>query len=269
MDFVGEYGTRRRRPSVTAPNVGGIGDDIRMSRSHGIPALQTPAEAMSDRLRGGRLEVPTVEYSRLGKRVKIVGIKHVASHRFWVDLSAELATQHGDWTVHYERPMFLNLKSSWTHKFKKRIYLSWSHRQARMLAASGYANQFDVLVIPPAWENHDIDGERALSAFNLPVLLLIIPWVYLATLNNRVASFAGHAFVRGLHSDAGQRGSVEFLMKTSILVRERNKLAVDAAIAAEGDVVMIWGHAHIAGMAQLLELQGFLPLEVSWRPLFV
>jgi hypothetical protein len=239
-----------------------------MSRSRGIPVLKTPVEAMNDRLRDGRLEVPTVEYSSLDKRIKIVGIKHVASHQFWADLSAELATQHRDWTVHYERPMFLNPKSSWTHRVKKYIYLSWSRRQGRMLASAGYANQFDVLVVPSAWENHDIDGERALKALKLPVLMLMLPWICLVSLNRRVASFAGRALVRGLYSDAGQSGSIAPLMKTSIVVDERNKLAVDAAIAAEGDVIMLWGHAHIRGMAELLERQGFLPQEVSWRPLF-
>jgi hypothetical protein len=50
----------------------------------------------------------------------------------------------------------------------------------------------------------------------------------------------------------------------SIVLNHRNQIAAQAAITASGDVVALWGAAHIPGIGKLLREAGFTRTKRSW-----
>lgn len=237
-----------------------------MSKRHSVTG-HSPSSALTDRLNDGRLEVPTAVYTNsLGREIVIIGVKHYASSQFWTNISVQLTALDGKTAIHFERPIRDLVPRSL--RFKSLIGRSLDRSQHRIWTAAGCEFQFDALSIGPNWENHDVPVARTLSAIHIGPLIIAAVVSLLLSLNQNVARAYGRSQVRQIHTDAGKTFPMWMVMKTSVILRERNSVAARAALAASNDVVMIWGHSHLPGIGKLLERGGFVLARVNWNQLF-
>jgi hypothetical protein len=211
--------------------------------------------------------MPTATYvNSLGRKITIVGVKHYASRQFWTNLSEKLSALDGETAIHFEKPLRDHLP--WHLQLKSRIGTSIDRSQRRIWSAADCDFQFDALSMGAKWENHDAPVSRTLSAFRTGPLVIGAALSLLLSLNPRVARAFGRSQIRQMHAEAGKTHPVWIVVRASVILRERNAIAARAALRASGDVVMIWGHAHIPGIGQLLEVGGFRLTSVTWNRLF-
>ncbi|WP_166879139.1 hypothetical protein [Salinibacterium sp. ZJ450] len=224
---------------------------------------------MTDRVRDGALEVPTLTFRHddTGNTITLIGVKHVASHAFWQNLQRDVDLVRPPAQVHYELPTPGGSAGRIT-RLKLRLVRVMSESQDRMVVAAGHAPQFAHLQVRPEWRNHDLPRLTVIGAFRLPILALIAPVIWLLSRNSRVAGACGKALIRGLYADAGSTPSIGALVRTTVIQDHRNAFAAKAALTTPSDVTLIWGHAHLRGIGEILERAGFRAAQTEWRALF-
>ena len=169
--------------------------------------------------------------------------------------------------IHFEKP--INDRPVWSRlsRIKAAVGDRIDTGMKTLWTSAGCRFQFDELVVGGNWENHDTSTSRILGATSLGALLVGAGLLALLTANRKVARFCGRGLVRSLVVHAGENQSLGGVIKTRVVLDERNEIAAEAALAAELDVVMLWGDAHLKGVETRLEAQGFRLERVSWRTL--
>jgi hypothetical protein len=230
---------------------------------------QTPFDAISrtDRRRGTALDVLTAHFAHAnGRRIDIIGVKHFASTGFWALRQSEL--DHIDADVHYESP--LDDSSTWGPwtRLKSVIGKLVDRASRRIWTSAGFAFQFESLHVRDHWRNRDTAASRTLRSIPMVVILALAALQVPVSRIRPLAAAFGRSLARGLLADAGKKQSLRGVMRTRILVDERDEIAANAAIAAGRDVILIWGHAHIPGIGRRLQQNGFELVGTTWRELY-
>ena len=226
------------------------------------------APHFTDRRRGKALDVPTAHYVHAnGRRIDVIGVKHYGSSDFWQTLQTDLDALSRTAEIHYEFPV--DDSATWSHftKLKSDVGRVIDRATRQGWRRAGYVYQFEGLKVRPDWRNYDTAASRTIASF--PFLTMVLMALLMAPISKipLIARAWGRSQARGAVKDGGKRQSLKGVVRTKIVVDERNEIAAKAALSAQGDVVMVWGHAHLDGIDRWLQANGFTLQSVSWREL--
>ncbi|WIB65680.1 hypothetical protein [Curtobacterium sp. MCBD17_040] len=192
-----------------------------------------------------------------GRTVTLVAVMHVAPPQFWALTQAQLDTpEAGGAAIHCEgvgdnqhgRPVSDVIRDVL-------IFAALRSVTGWLRLVCGWQRQRRGLTYRLSWETHDVSTGRALAAAPTSRLLrrtlATVITAPLAALLLRRGIFRVHQIQDG---DSGLG-----------LIDDRNRYAIDQALAADRDVALLWGAGHIPGMVDLLEADGFRVDGIRWR----
>ena len=231
------------------------------------------------RRRFGALQTPVHRWRRDDQAISLVGMVHVAERDFYsrVQRFADDAAGQGA-VVHYERVKPHDPAAVLTGCERKLLPppgeapQPWMRTLARTM---GLTYQLDGLTVRPEWQNIDVDRLTAIRSmgpkaarrlFEQPDFIddlteLSPDW-------QRRFGDALRFTVRGLPMLRLMPVSLTLGRPATRMVEDwRNVLAATAALdaVAQQPVVMLWGAAHLAGMGDIFEANGFeLQRPVIW-----
>ncbi|WP_432976649.1 hypothetical protein [Dactylosporangium sp. CA-233914] len=144
----------------------------------------------------------------------------------------------------------------------------------RRIVELGWAYQVDALGYPSHWELHDLSGVEVLRRIGVPAMgrfaarqLRAVDWPDTDT--SRIERFRARMAI-GLHLAAASKNNKVRTSSRSlvyrVMVHERTAYALESALAADQDVVLIWGPMHLPGFAAGLAAHGFAEVgEPEWH----
>lgn len=217
---------------------------------------------------GARLEAPTLVFRQGDREIKVYGVVHLAPQEHWDDLGRRLGgDEERGAAIHLEGVQRPSSPVLGTVRL-----LAASLQQTYGLAEKmlpHLVHQKVGLTVPMTAERVDLRAEEVARA--IPVhgrLGLAAQWLL---------SKGVQRLPEGLLVDIGKEmeGGFGESRRSSILSRGtnaavldlRNLWAISHALeeAHHRDVVLVWGAAHLPGMAALLGEEGWRIEETSWR----
>ena len=198
----------------------------------------------------------TVTLRRGERTITLVAVMHVGPKPYWQATQAELdALEAGGAVIHSEG---VGGQKQTTFRGWVRSGLMYGavgavSRSLRLIC--GWRAQKKALTYPKTWETHDLPVTTALDRVSTPALLRTF---VLTQLFSPLAAVFIRTGRMSLHDVNDSDASLD-------IIDARNRHAIDEALAADRDVALIWGAAHIPGMVDLLEQVGFTIADVAWR----
>jgi hypothetical protein len=199
-------------------------------------------------------EVATVHLTKDNRHLELVGVMHFADNDFWerLDRMLDLRVAEG-----------YTLQSEMITDGPK-VYRPMMRQVGRLLTREGLGMQTQAL--------HYSDGRFDIHDFTYQQVVAHVGRVKASTLT--LASLMAHVAV-GLVGHEGRStlfgeafvnrasGFTEGRMGDMHAARER--IAIDAAVAAGGDVTALWGAAHVPRMTDTLIAEGWEYEGIEWR----
>lgn len=195
-----------------------------------------------------------------GHKIHIQGVSHIADPDFWRSFKQTLAQYARDgWIIHYEL-----IKGHGQLTRKERRRLKGIRRVSRIIARkstkAGLEHQRK-LEYPSGSKNVDMTAWKLASQLDFSLkdnVLFRVDSVLLAAIPFRfMKQFIAHVLL----SKKSTSLSPKF---DEVVLHDRNRLAVDAAASEKLDVLMVWGAAHLPGMAKLLQVKGYTLTGSQW-----
>lgn len=216
------------------------------------------------RYRHGRLFTARDTYVRDSQTVVLQGVCHVAGQDFWDKLNGYLMrAEKGGFDVHIE-----GVTSDMADPPKIFVDLDGL---ASLLGLQGQTTGLDYR---PHWTRTDINLSELVAGMAPEVLSKMVDAT--EKMNDFLASMDGHSqrrligsLIRGVMAFGlalPKAGPFALGLKDPIILDRRNEVAALAAIEAEGDVVAVWGAAHLSGIGELLSDAGFRRADRQWTP---
>jgi hypothetical protein len=240
--------------------------------------------ALPLRLRRGVLQTPIQTWRhRGGRAVTLIGVQHVGDARYYHALQRLIARHEaGGATVQYEmiRPAPDGEWAAATDGERAAFKALAGQRELleSLLRRYGWAYQLDELRERDTWVNVDIT--------DLELVRMIGPDAILDSqrgIDQVVAEMGVHAqhivpplFVlvmrvlaldrRGLFRRFAARRDKYHQRFADAIVTHRNSVAATAALGGGGDIVLVWGADHLAGIGALLRDAEFRLTRTTWMP---
>jgi hypothetical protein len=238
---------------------------------------------------GVQTAVNTYRNANTGHDITIVGTMHIGDATYFRKLSALVsAAQSRGAVVHYE--------STGEVTDAERQGLSDEELQAlkaiegmdvlqkRLPRFLGLIHQCDSWSRRPEWVNTDmstVELIRALGVKRLPTgppdaekMNEMFDWLGCPCCIPPVVSRSLASAVRFVLRNVSwltplaslMRGPVAAWLSKSVIIGERNKIAVAAAVATPRDhpLVMIWGAGHLPGLGRMLKTHGYALCSTDW-----
>lgn len=212
------------------------------------------------------VNLPIRTFTHDDRTITIYATMHVAPHRYWEALHAELLTYANNGTeIHYEGTNLTGAPALW--KLPGAIASIAARLPAQLIVRTYPTLQTqrqglaDVKAQPTA-RRVDLPQVRMLKAFRfqhwigmtLAALtaapLIIAPRRAIRAIAKRKLD-AAYKYVHTVYPN-NQLGSLD-----RIVIEDRDKYAINAAIKQSGDVVLVWGLRHLPGMTTQLESHGW------------
>ncbi len=213
------------------------------------------------------LHLPTVTMRHAERTITLIGVMHTGPQQAWADVQRLLdRLEAGGSVVHFEG---LNSAASapWHARRKMRLFAAMSRRMNLVFDAMGFVNQAEALSYPPRWKHHDLGSTTVFAAFRYLHLLRLRLLVSLVT-SRPFRKIMTTAFLTQLLTESSNdepETGLAALFNQAVVLDARNLHAVNAALQEDGDVVLLWGAAHLPGMIQLLGEAGFEQTTIDWR----
>jgi hypothetical protein len=216
------------------------------------------------RYRNGRLFTARDTYVRDGRTVILQGVCHVAGQDFWEQLNGYLVrAEEVGFDVHFEGVINDMADPS-------KIFVDL----AGLASLLGLQGQTTSLDYRPHWTRTDINLSELVAGMAPEVLSKMVETT--EKMNEFLSSMDGHDQRRLIGSlirrvmafglALPKAGPFALGTKDPIILDRRNEVAARAAIEAEGDVVALWGAAHLPGIGGLLSDAGFRRTDRQWTP---
>lgn len=238
----------------------------RPSRRHRRQALRT---------RGGRVEsvVRVFEAPGTGRRLHLVGTMHLGEAAYYEALSALLADlDAGGTAVHYERIRRAD-DADVTPAERQQLDAVESRGYPAgldaFMAVLGLELQGERLALPPGARNVDVTDVELLRALG-PERYRRLVARPAAALDERAAAVARPLFrlllEHGRALDRLRSLSARHRRIQRFMIGHRNRVALAEAVRSleAGDVAVVWGTAHLPGMARQLERVGYRLRAEAW-----
>jgi hypothetical protein len=213
---------------------------------------------MSVRYKRG-LEVATDTYEKDGRTVTLIGVSHIADKDFWATTQALISDREAEGaSVHYEL-IERDIEGPRQRTFDMKT----------LAPVLGMQFQFDGLNYKDSWTRTDMTaseflahatrrGPKAPTEEQLAEVLRVIGGSDKRRRVTRWFMMRLLLAVRYLPLP-GPMG-----VPLSIVLGVRNLIAAKAALEASGDVVAIWGAAHLPGIGKILRDHGFVRTAREW-----
>lgn len=234
------------------------------------------------RLRNGNIQVATErwENSSTGEVIILSGACHVATKQYWHTIRDRLngASAQG-MALHLEgiRRVDLDTTTGLTDsdieaikatrglgvvQKKMALILGLDHQREFLESVYAKHGTIDVSELEVARSMTPEQVEK-LKNFDLPFGDME-PQKRVSKLFRRALWFAfKHVLTSEYFRSRAENGSS--FTSREFLITERNKVAIDAALAAtEKEVILFWGAAHLKGMGELLDQAGFKRVTTIW-----
>jgi hypothetical protein len=216
------------------------------------------------RRRGGHLHTARDTYVRDGRTVILQGVCHVADAQFWKQLNGYLMrAEEVGFAVHFE-----GVTSDMEDP--PNIFVDLGG----LASFLGLESQKTGLVYRPHWTRTDIPLSELVAGMSPETLAKMVDST--GKMNEFLSSMDGHDQRRLIGSlirrvmafglALPKAGPFAVGIKDPIILDRRNEVAARAAMEAEGDVVALWGAAHLPGIGDLLGDAGFRRVEQQWTP---
>jgi hypothetical protein len=216
------------------------------------------------RYRHGRLFTARDTYVRDGRTVIVQGVCHVAGQDFWEQLNGYLVrAEKVGFDVHFE-----GVGNDMADPPKIFVDLDGI---ASLLGLQGQKAGLDYR---PHWTRTDISLSELVAGMAPEVLSKMVEAT--EKMNEFLSSMDGHDQRRLIGSlirrvmafglALPKAGPFALGIKDPIILDRRNEVAARTAIEAEGDVVAVWGAAHLSGIGELLSDAGFRRTNRQWTP---
>lgn len=235
------------------------------------------------RLRRRYLQTPVRAYrNEAGRRVWLVGLVHHGQRRYFQAIKdVVLALQEQGAAVHYEDTGVTEQQLAApdiTEAEREAFQLSApAHTQPPVYEAWGWVEQLDGFgggapeagvqrSWPAGWERHDLNGIDIMRLQGVDPVPQRLP--------------PGEASTAGKPSKVARRlaltqAAVEFWLLAhgirspkqtdAVILDRRNDVAIEAADAVPGHVVLLWGCSHLTGLQARLETRGYTFVQETWH----
>ena len=212
---------------------------------------------------GGKNEIATVELTepKSGKIITLIGVMHIGPLPYWVQINRVIkrVESRGD-TIHYEMIQKNKQKSKGLAGIKERLFISGARRLNKSSERAGWLSQKKMIEYKDAWKNHDSDAATALEALTLRAAISVfVTSIIFAPVFTLVFRHAPDVMFTVFEDDNGENNA-----GSASVIDARNQVAVSAALEEPGNVALIWGAAHLEGMIELLEKQGYAETKIEW-----
>jgi hypothetical protein len=227
------------------------------------------------RIRGHQVEtvVRVFEEPDSGRLLHLVATMHIGAPAYYEALSALLADLDSAGTaVHYER----------IRRADDADVTDVEYDQLERVESSGYPGgleafvgvlglelQGERLALPAAARNVDVSDVELLRGLGWERYRRLVARPDI-TIDERAAPLARPVFRfllrHGRKLDRLQSASARHRAVNRFMLGERNRVALTEALRVlpDQDVALVWGAAHLPGMARLLRRRGFRPRAERW-----
>lgn len=253
----GEAGEAPKHPHLVAG---------RPSRRHRRTAL---------RLRGGRVEtvVRVFEDPATGRRLHLVGTMHLGEPAYYEALSALLADLGAAGAaVHYERIRRADdadVTPAERHRLEQVESSGYPAGLDAFVAVLGLELQGERLALPAGARNVDVSDVELLRGLGWEEYRRLVARPDL-TFDERAAPLARPLFrfllKHGRGLDRLRALSARHRRVQRFMIGHRNRVALAEGLAAleDGDVALVWGTAHLPGLARRLQRSGARLRAEQW-----
>ncbi|GAA0905196.1 hypothetical protein [Virgisporangium aurantiacum] len=224
----------------------------------------------------GRLQTAVHHYLHpdLPRRVTIIGTHHFGVPAYWTDIRARIdRLVAGGAVVHCEGSMLVPDASDVTEDERRLLTELRRCRvleQQRVSQVFGWVHQRDGLGYPPHWQVIDLShleilrrlGPDMIGKFIGP-LRRMVDWPDDDRCGPARYRFLIAVRVRITGNDRAitRRGPAD-----TVLVDDRQRLALDAVAGTGRDTVLVWGASHLAGLGTALRSRGFVRCgDTEWH----
>lgn len=222
---------------------------------------------MALRTRDGAMDVATDIYTNGDRVIAVAGVCHIADASFWDGLNRRISGyENMGYSVQFER-----IRNDLTPEQLKKIKggEGTGALYEKLADISGLLAQSKALHYKDHWENADIAMSQWL-ALGKPAYTLIAMIAEAAASLDKVIEIGGKERV-GRDLRLGLRWMPVFQHvlpknkeRDDILIHLRNKVAAEAMLKADGNVVSIWGAGHLPGIGKILRKDGFRRESRVW-----
>lgn len=230
----------------------------------------------ASRNRRGVTETPVDRYQHpdTGKTITLVAMLHVAEPSFYVNVAwLACRLQRGGAEVHYELSRSPMPSDPMTDEERDLIARMRKGNSISLVAkVLGLETQHG-LAIQPGWVNTDMTMLEMLREHRYPQTMASSSDALREALADeqigRAVARLALLIYRHIGLLAAVRRPIGMLTAKGredrrVIVKMRNQIAIDAALAAPGDVVALWGGEHIAGIAAGLRRHGYRRTGRKW-----
>jgi hypothetical protein len=239
----------------------------------GVPSRRHRRRALRLRRRQVETVVRVFEAPDTGRRLTLVATMHLGDATYYDALSrllADLAAAGAD--VHYERIRRADdadLTEEERHRLDGVQASGYPVGLAAFVGALGLELQGDRLALPAGARNVDVSDVELLRALGWDRYRRLVepPAV---NIDERAAPLARPAFrfllKHGRTIDRLRALSATNRQASRFMIGERNRVALNEALqpSAQGDVALVWGAAHLPGMARELRRHGYRLQSERW-----
>lgn len=222
---------------------------------------------MALRTRDGAMDVATDIYTKGNKVIAVAGVCHIADASFWDGLNRRIAGyENMGYSVQYER-ISNDLSAEEMKKIKGGEGTGELYEKLAEIA--GLHPQSKALTYKDHWTNTDITMSEWLK-LGKPATSLMAMISEVAAGLDKIIEIGGKERV-GSDLRFGLCWMPVFKHvipkskeRDTIILDMRNEIAADAMLKAEGNVVSIWGAAHLNGIGKILRKAGFRRESRVW-----
>jgi hypothetical protein len=215
---------------------------------------------------GGKNEIATVELTepKSGKIITLIGVMHIGPLPYWVQINRVIkrVEARGD-TIHYEMIHKNKNKSKGLARIKERLFISGVKRLNKSSERAGWLGQKKMIEYKDSWKNHDSDAATALESLTLPAAFHVFATsLIFSPLTTFMFKHAPDVMFSVFEDETDE--DAQNHAGSASVIDVRNQVAVSAALEEPGNVALIWGAAHLEGMIELLEEQGYKETKIEW-----
>lgn len=227
------------------------------------------------RRRYGKLEMPivTLREKKTGNFVRLIGVVHIAEAAYWKKLT-RLIDEYPHVAVLYEG--ITKVSDEEKLRFTEREAETWKELSEMGSATKaiselmGLTFQKDGLPYPPHWIRTDMTGfdfVRAISAASEEKKAIVVTpkWTKESApvVHWLLRMAIGHMPIMSLLFGKRKTGD----KKHAVIIGMRNMIGCEAIseYRDKGDVISVWGGAHLPGMIHLLAQMDYEVIDRKWH----
>ena len=215
---------------------------------------------MALRTRDGAMDVATDIYSNGERFVALAGVCHIADQSFWDNLNKRIAGYEDmGYSVQYER-----IRNDLTKEEVAKVKggTGTSELYEKLAEIAHLQAQSNAITYLDHWENTDIAMSEWLKLGKQAREMMAILAEMSTALDTLVKLGGKERVGRDLRLGLRWMPVVQHLIPrnrelNSMVIELRNKIAAEALLKAEGNVVSIWGAGHLSGIGKILRSNGF------------